>query len=213
MIESGWRSNNRLQRAALLAAAEPDRWTAQAIFENSATGYSRIHGDPLTDDLCLREVVEDDLAWFFDFQLDPDANYMAAFIARDPTDRDAFTAHWIKILANPTNIIRTIVFDGQVVGSVSSYEESGKPEVTYWIGRAYWGKGIGTRALTAFLAQVNTTRPIYARVAQDNLGSRRILEKCGFQVIGETEGFANARGKVIEELLLELPANEKDGKD
>ena len=167
----------------------------------------------MTDDLCLREVVEDDLAWFFGFQLDPDANYMAAFTARDPTDRDAFTAHWNKILANPTNILRTIVFDGQVVGSVSSYEESGKPEVTYWIGRAYWGKGIGTRALTAFLVQVNITRPIYARVAQDNLGSRRILEQCGFQVIAETKGFANARSKVVEELLLELPANEKDERD
>jgi RimJ/RimL family protein N-acetyltransferase len=164
----------------------------------------------MTDDLYLREVAEDDLPWLFDFQLDPDANHMAAFTARDPTDREAFTAHWNKIMFDPTNIIRIIVCDGQVVGSVSSYEESGRPEVTYWIGRAYWGKGIATRALTSFLAQANTTRPIYARVARDNLGSRRILEKCGFQVIGETKGFANARGEEIAELLLELPANEKD---
>ena len=161
-------------------------------------------------DLLLRDVVEDDLPLFFDFQLDPDANHMAAFIARDPTDRVAFTAHWNKILAEPTNIIRTIVWDGKVVGSVSSYVESGKPEVTYWIGSAHWGKGIATRALTAFLAQANPTRPIYARVAKDNLGSRRVLEKCGFQVIGETKGFANARGEEIEELVLELLANEKD---
>jgi RimJ/RimL family protein N-acetyltransferase len=51
---------------------------------------------------------------------------------------------------------------------------------------------------------------MYARVAQDNLGSRRILEKCGFQVIGETKGFANARGQEIEELLLVLPGKESD---
>jgi RimJ/RimL family protein N-acetyltransferase len=158
-------------------------------------------------DLSLRDVVEDDLALFFSFQLDPDANHMAAFIARDPTDREAFTAHWNKILAEPTNIIRTIVCDGQVVGSVSSYVQAGKPEVTYWIGRAHWGKGIATRALTTFLAQVNTTRPIYARVAKDNLGSRRVLEKCGFQVIGEMKGFAKARGEEIGELHLELRAN------
>ncbi len=149
--------------------------------------------------LFLRDVVEDDLPLFFDYQLDPDANSMAAFTARDPTDREAFTAHWNKILAEPTCIFRTIVWDGQVVGSVSSYETSGEPEVTYWIGRAHWGKGIATRALTAFLAQANGTRPIYARVAKDNLGSRRVLEKCGFQVIGETKGFANARGAEIEE--------------
>ena len=159
--------------------------------------------------LLLRDVVEDDLSLFFDFQLDPDANYMAAFTARDPTDREAFTAHWNKILVDPTTINRTIVCDGQVVGSIASYEQSGKPEVTYWIGRAHWGKGIATRALTAFLAQVNTTRPIHARVAKDNLGSRRVLEKCGFRVIGEMKGFANAREEEIEELHLELPANEK----
>ncbi len=156
-------------------------------------------------DLSLRDVVDDDLPLFFEFQLDPVANHMAAFTARDPTDREAFTTHWKKILAMPTTVNRTIVCDGQVVGSVASYEEAGKPEVTYWIGRAHWGKGIATRALTAFLAQVNATRPIYARVSKDNVGSRRVLEKCGFQVIGETKGFANARGQEIEELVLELP--------
>lgn len=158
----------------------------------------------MTDDLSLREVAEDDLPLFFGFQLDPEANHMAAFTAKDPTDREAFTAHWNKILADPTTINRTIVLDGLVVGSVSSYEEAGKPEVTYWIGRAHWGKGIATRALAAFLVQANTARPIYARVAKDNLGSRRVLEKCGFRVIGEAKGFANARGEEIEELVLEL---------
>ena len=160
-------------------------------------------------DLFLRDVVEDDLPLFFDFQLDPVANSMAAFTARDPTDREAFAAHWHKIMVEPKCIIRTIVCDGQVVGSVSSYEDSGKREVTYWIGRAHWGKGIATRALTALLAQADTTRPIYARVAKDNLGSRRVLEKCGFRVTGETKGFAKARGEEIEDLTLELLANEK----
>ena len=155
-------------------------------------------------DLVLRDVVEDDLPVFFGFQLDPDANHMAAFTARDPTDRAAFMAHWNRIMAEPANVIRTIVCDGQVVGSVSSYVEAARPEVTYWIGRAHWGKGIATRALTLFLADVNATRPIYARVAKDNPGSRRVLEKCGFQVIGETTGFAHARGEEIAEVLLEL---------
>jgi RimJ/RimL family protein N-acetyltransferase len=163
----------------------------------------------MADELRLREVIDEDLPVFFDFQRDPDANHMAAFIARDPSDRDAFTAHWRKIMADPTTINRTIVCGGQVVGSVSSYEDGGTPEVTYWIGRAHWGKGIATRALTAFLEQVNSTRPIYARVAKDNLGSRRVLERCGFRIIGETTGFANARGAEIEELLLELPAIDK----
>ncbi len=85
-----------------------------------------------------------------------------------------------------------------------SYEDGGKPEVSYWIGREYWGQGFATRALTEFLQQVNTVHPIYARVAKDNIGLRRVLEKCGFTVVDEASGFANARGKVIEELILVL---------
>lgn len=159
-------------------------------------------------DLFLRDVTEEDLPLFFAFQLDAVANRMAAFTARDPTDREAFTSHWNKIMADPEIINKTIVCGGQVVGSIGSWEESGKREVTYWIGTAYWGQGIATRALKTFLVKSCTTRPIYARVAKDNLASRRVLEKCGFQVIGESTGYANARGEEIEELLLELPANE-----
>jgi len=158
----------------------------------------------MTNELYLRDVVNDDLSIFFENQLDHEANYMAAFTAKDPTNQEAFTAHWHKILANETNIIRTIIFNEQVAGSVSSYEDEGRPEVTYWLGKEYWGKGIATRALKEFLASHNTIRPIYARVAKDNPGSRRVLEKCGFTVIGESKGFANARGQEIEELLLEL---------
>src|SRR5215204_6195418 len=101
--------------------------------------------------LLLRDVLPDDLPIFFKHQLDQESNHMAAFTARDPTDREAFMAHWHKILGIDTCIIKTILFNEQVVGSVSSYEEEGKPEVTYWIGREYWGKGIATRALKELL--------------------------------------------------------------
>jgi RimJ/RimL family protein N-acetyltransferase len=158
----------------------------------------------MANELLLRKVVSDDLPIFFGYQLDPEANYMAAFTAKDPSNREAFMAHWRRILADETTNNQTILFNGQVAGSVSSYEEEGKPEVTYWIGKAYWGKGIATWALQEFLTEHNKTRPIYARVAKDNLGSRRVLEKCGFTIVGESKGFANARGQEIEEWLLEL---------
>jgi RimJ/RimL family protein N-acetyltransferase len=164
----------------------------------------------MKDELLLRDVRSEDLPIFFEQQLDREANYMAAFTARDPKDREAFMKHWHKILGIETCIIRTILFNGQVAGSVSSYEQEGKPEVTYWLGREYWGRGIATRALKELLAHHSHKRPMYARVAKDNPGSRRVLEKCGFKVIGEDKGFANARGQEIEELLLELEANVKE---
>lgn len=165
--------------------------------ENSAS-------DPLTHGFLLRDVVEDDLPIFFEQQLDREANYMAAFTSKDPANREAFTAHWSRNLADASGIAKTIVADGQVVGYVLSYEESGKPEVSYWIGKRYWGKGFATRALAAFLAQCNTTRPIYARVAKDNIGSLRVLTRCGFVITGEDKGFANGRGAEVEEYLLVL---------
>lgn len=158
------------------------------------------------DGLVLRPVAAADLPIFFEQQLDAEATHMAAFTAKDPADRQAFDAHWQRILAAETVIIRTIVWEGDVAGHVLSYEQEGRPEVSYWLGRAFWGRGIATRALATFLAEANTARPIYARVARDNVGSRRVLEKCAFTVVGEDVGFANARGEEIPELLLELKA-------
>lgn len=156
------------------------------------------------DELLLRPVVADDLPIFFEQQADPDANYMAAFTVKDPGDRAAFMARWQRILADTTVIIRTVVTDGAVAGSVLSYEEESRPEVSYWLGRAFWGRGIATRALTAFLADANRTRPIYARAAKDNIGSLRVLAKCGFTIVGEDNGYANARGAEVEEYVLAL---------
>jgi RimJ/RimL family protein N-acetyltransferase len=161
-------------------------------------------------DLLLRDVIEDDLPIFFGQQLDPDANHVAAFMAKDPANGEAFAGHWNRILDDATVIIKTIVFDGQVVGSVLSYEECGKPEVSYWIGKAYWGQGIATQALRAFLAQANQTRPMYARVAKDNAGSLRVLEKCGFTIASQAYEFADARAEEIEEWILELVGDARD---
>ncbi len=151
----------------------------------------------------LREVTEADLPIFFEYQLDPEANHMAAFTARDPSDREAFMAHWTKILANDTVIRRTILYVGQVVGNIVRFEQDGKPEVGYWIEKEHWGKGIATDALSQFLAVV-TERPLYAAAARDNLASIRVLKKCGFAITGYGKWFSNARGEEIEEAILEL---------
>lgn len=138
--------------------------------------------DAAPAEIILRDVVPDDLPIFYEHQRDPDATRMAAFPARD---RAAFDAHWAtNILGNPSAITRTIVADGIVAGNIGSWTQDGVRLVGYWIGRAHWGRGIATRALAAFLHQV-TERPIHAHVASHNVGSIRVLEKCGFHVEGE----------------------------
>ncbi|CAL9478083.1 hypothetical protein SUDANB95_02958 [Actinosynnema sp. ALI-1.44] len=142
---------------------------------------------------------------FFEHQLDPDANRMAAFVAADPTDRAAFLVKWARILADDTILAKTIEFDGRVVGHISRFTQFGEPEVTYWIDREYWGLGLATAALTRFL-QLDRTRPLYARAAVDNLGSLRVLDKCGFVAVGEDVGYAEGRGEDVEEFILRLDA-------
>jgi RimJ/RimL family protein N-acetyltransferase len=161
----------------------------------------------MTDDVLLREVLDEDLPTFFEQQLDPAANVMAAFTARDPADREAFDAHWRRIRGDKRVIIRTILSAGRVAGYVGSFKRLGEPEVTYWLGKEYWGQGIATRALSQFLGVVQA-RPLSARVARDNVASIRVLEKCGFTIGGEERGFANARGEEVDELILKLTESE-----
>jgi RimJ/RimL family protein N-acetyltransferase len=161
----------------------------------------------MTEDVLLREVTEGDLPIFFEQQRDPAANRMAAFTVKDPADGAAFTAKWAKILGDDSITKRIILFGGQVAGNIGAFVApwSGKLEVTYWIGREFWGKGIATKALAVFLSAVKA-RPLCARAAKDNIASLRVLEKCGFTITGYERGFANARGAEIEEFVLELRA-------
>jgi RimJ/RimL family protein N-acetyltransferase len=153
--------------------------------------------------LTLREVRDDDLPLLFEQWADPVAAHMAAFTAPDHMDRDAFGRRWSRLRADGTVFARAIVVDDEVAGTIGSWGEPGEREVTYWIGRAHWGKGIATDALKALLA-VDRSRPLHARVASDNLASRRVLEKCGFRVIATDRGVAEARSAEIEELVLRL---------
>lgn len=157
----------------------------------------------MASDILLRAVREADLPIFFEQQQDPEANFMVAFVAEDPHDREAFMAHWARILSDASNTTLTIVADGQIAGHIASFEQFGKPSVGYWLGRAYWGRGIATRALAELLRRI-PTRPLYARAAKDNRASIRVLQKCGFTICGEETGFANARGGDIEEYVLVL---------
>jgi RimJ/RimL family protein N-acetyltransferase len=152
--------------------------------------------------IVLREVHDSDLPVFFRQMNDPESLHMAAFVPKDPADRDAFEAHWQRIRSS-ADVVRTVLADGDVVGSAAVYGVPGEREVTYWVDRAYWGRGVATTALRHLLAEV-PERPLYARAAADNEGSLRVLEKCGFQEAAWARGFASARGEEIDEVVLTL---------
>src|SRR5262249_54883206 len=129
----------------------------------------------------LRRVTESDLPILFEYQREPEANEMAAFPARD---RDAFMAHWAKILGDETLVAMTVVVEGSVAGNVGCWTQDGQRRVGYWIGKKYWGKGVATQMLSMFLRLV-ADRPLHALVAKHNVASIRVLEKCGFALCAE----------------------------
>ena len=154
-------------------------------------------------DIKLRPTEIADLDILFLFQTDKEGGYLAAFMSNDPTDKSAYITKYTKLLADPTINNQTILLDNTIVGSVAKFVMEGDPEVTYWIDRKYWGRGIATNALTKFL-MIEQTRPLYGRTAYDNYGSQKVLEKCGFKRIGKEKGFANARQTEIEEIIYKL---------
>ena len=160
-------------------------------------------GDNIKGEVFLRETREDDLETFFEQMRDPEANIMAAFTVKDPSDKDVFTAHWAKIRGDEGITLRTIIFDGQIAGHIVCHGLYGDHEISYWIGKEYWGQGVATSALAEFLV-IHDKRPLYARAAKDNIASIRVLEKGGFTLSGHDKGFANARGEEIEESIYTL---------
>jgi RimJ/RimL family protein N-acetyltransferase len=155
--------------------------------------------------LVLREVEDRDLSVLFEHSTDRDAIRMAAFTSPDPDDRSSFDRRWARLKSDDSTTNRVVEIDGRVVGHIASFDLEGHREVTYWIGREDWGRGLATRALQEFL-RVEATRPLCARAASDNAASIRVLTKCGFRIVGEGREFAHGRNEETDEVVLRLDA-------
>lgn len=153
--------------------------------------------------ITLRPVTREDLDRLFEIQQDPLANQMVAFTSRDRNDRKAFMENWEKIFSNPECRSEVIVREQKVVGNIGRFLLVGAPCVGYWVDRSVWGQGVATDALRLFLS-TESIRPLFARVAFDNVGSIRVLQKNGFVEIERDKFFSQARNQEIEEVVLKL---------
>jgi RimJ/RimL family protein N-acetyltransferase len=151
----------------------------------------------------LRPLEDADLDAIYRQVSDRESIRMAAFTAEDQTDRRAFLDRMSRLRADSSVSVRVIDMDGAIAGTIGSFRVDDQPEVTFWVDRTQWGRGIATAALQIVLAET-AERPLYARAASDNVGSLRVLEKAGFRRVGVNRDFAPGRGEEIEETILRL---------
>ncbi|MFY1687388.1 GNAT family N-acetyltransferase [Plantactinospora sp. WMMB782] len=153
--------------------------------------------------VALRPVRDADLDALFAQSRDPDSVRMAAFTVGDPDDRAGFAARLARLRTSADVTIRAVTWNGALVGSIGSFVVDGQTEITYWVDRAMWGRGVASAALSLFLGLV-TVRPLRARAASDNAGSLRVLRKAGFEVVGFETSYAPGRRAEVAETILRL---------
>ena len=148
----------------------------------------------------LRELEQSDLPRLYEFNLDPDANRLAATIARSA---DSFSAHRKTALVDPLVVAKAIIAENVLAGCISCFKQEDTDSIGYWIAKEFWGKGIASRAWELLLREIST-RPLHARVAANNQASLRVLQKCGFVVKSVQVSPADDRYLECEEALLIL---------
>jgi RimJ/RimL family protein N-acetyltransferase len=153
--------------------------------------------------ITLRPFEDGDLEALFAFESDPRAVRMAAFTRADPSDRGAFDAHYERVRSDPSNTLLAIDDDGEFVGTIGSFTLEGRREVTYWVAPERWGQGLASRALRAFLA-IESTRPLYGRVAGHNAASAKVLARAGFVEVGTETAYASGVGAHVVEHIYRL---------
>src|SRR5262245_15465747 len=153
--------------------------------------------------ITLRTLTDGDLDALFVWESDPRAVQMAAFTRANPSDRSAFDAHYERVRSDPSNTLLAIDDDGEFVGTIGSFTRGGDREVTYWIAPARWGQGLASRALRAFLA-IESTRPLFGRVAGHNAASAKVLARAGFVEVGSETAFAPGVGSEVVERIYRL---------
>ncbi len=103
-----------------------------------------------------------------------------------------------------------ITLDGQFIGVVGfTYRAGEPPELGYWLGEPYWGRGIMSEAVKGLLEAAFATRlypRIKSRALSSNAGSLNVLTKAGFVRLREdVETIGTGAGKPTTYLMLEQP--------
>ncbi|MCR9151856.1 MAG: GNAT family N-acetyltransferase [Rhodobacteraceae bacterium] len=137
----------------------------------------------------------DDLPAYLALLDDPDVWAYLPEAYPDPLDEDTARV-LIEISASQGHHdVCAVEHDGQVVGQARlAFPEKSRDrdsaEISYWLGQAHWGRGLGSDIVALFTDRAFCTwlslRELYALVHADNAASARVLEKAGYRHSGQS---------------------------
>lgn len=124
-----------------------------------------------------------------------------------PEDSRLFTGGVVARAPEVGEDVLAITHGDRFVGVISvrqreanNLQRGAGPNIGYWIGEPFWGRGFMTEALDAVVRHLfatTTTDAIYCGAFADNLASLRVQEKAGFVRDGDTTLFSNPRNETL----------------
>ena len=151
----------------------------------------------------LRDVDDDDVDAIFEMMRDRDAVSMAAFTSEDPDDRTTFDSWVARERADARVSYFVVTENGGFAGTAAVFTVDRDREVSVWLARHAWGRGVATAALLLLVSH-EAERPLYARAAAHNARAIAILAKSGFTEVSRNPVFAPGVGEPSEEIVFAL---------
>lgn len=185
--------------------APPLSWQMGALPLHKRIAGTPVHPRPET--LALRVWVEDDLPHYR--ALMGEASLWTWMLEERPALLDDDTARALIALSTeaPHHKVRVATLGGRPVGQVR-LEYGPTPdtaELSYWLGAAHRGKGLGRQMLRRFLDRLALRKPqitrITARVHPENRASQRVLQACGFHPCDRASLALPPRGRDVGDWL------------
>lgn len=170
-----------------------------------------------TERLILRRMMPSDLSDVYDYAKRAE---VSEFLLWYPHDTTAFTRKYLKIVDSKYkrgefyDWAVVCKADGRMIGtagftSIDVYNNNA--EIGYVLNSDYWGRGLAAeaaRAVITFGFEALRLVRIEAKYMTDNLGSKRVAEKCGMREEGILRQSVYAKGRYVDVCLCSILVDE-----
>lgn len=139
-----------------------------------------------TERLLLRPPEKSDLQTIVALLDDFQVSRMLARVP-NPYRMDHARGWFVRVNRGAGERVFAICLNGQAVGMIGFHVRAGRPTLGYWLGRAYWGRGLMSEAVSAAIAWFfdhHDAQFVYSGAFEDNPASLHIQRKVGFEVTG-----------------------------